>query len=125
MPPENVVGEKSILLSIKKMLNIHEESLDFDDQIVLAINSVFMNLNQLGVGPVDSFYINSKSTKWEDFLPGTNEYEGVKAYVYLKVRQMFDPPQNSFLVDAIDRQALELEWRLIAQAEEQIRKEVE
>ena len=42
---------ESILTSIKKLLGIPEDYTAFDDQIIIHINSVFMILNQLGVGP--------------------------------------------------------------------------
>ena len=46
---------ESILTSIKKLLGIPEDYTAFDDQIIIHINSVFMILNQLGVGPKDGF----------------------------------------------------------------------
>ena len=41
----------SILTSIKKILGITEEYEHFDPDIIMHINSAFMILNQLGVGP--------------------------------------------------------------------------
>ena len=48
----------SILTSIKKMLGISEEYDIFDADIVMHINSVFMTLTQLGVGPAEGFEMN-------------------------------------------------------------------
>lgn len=42
---------ESILTSIKKMLGITEEYENFDVDLIMHINSVFMILNQIGVGP--------------------------------------------------------------------------
>ncbi|WP_439958482.1 phage head-tail connector protein, partial [Salmonella enterica] len=42
---------ESILTSIKKLLGIAEEYEHFDNDIIMHINSVFMILTQLGVGP--------------------------------------------------------------------------
>ena len=47
----------SILTSIKKMLGITDEYTQFDADIIMHINSVFMILNQLGVGPDECFTI--------------------------------------------------------------------
>ena len=41
----------SILTSIKKLLGIDESYTHFDVDIIMHINSVFMTLRQLGVGP--------------------------------------------------------------------------
>lgn len=102
---------ESILTSIKKLLGITEEYEQFDTDLIIHINSVFMILNQLGVGP-EGFTINDKSAIWNDFTSGTLNIESVKTYVFLKVRLIFDPPQSSALIDSYNRQISELEWRL-------------
>ena len=108
----------SILDSIKKMLGIDDEDPNFDTDIIININSALMILNQLGIGPTSSFYVTDNSEIWSDFL-GTriNDLNSVKTYVFLKVRLVFDPPTNSFLVTSIDNQIKELEWRLNTQIE--------
>lgn len=102
----------SILTSIKKLLGVGEEYTHFDADIIMHINSVIFVLTQIGIGPVDGFSITSKDQTWGDFLQGRINIESVKSYVYLKVRLLFDPPNNSFLVEAIERQISEYEWRL-------------
>lgn len=47
--------EDSILQSIKKLLGISKEDTSFDTDIIIDINSEFMTLNQLGIGPKDGF----------------------------------------------------------------------
>lgn len=101
----------SILTSIKKLLGITEEYEHFDPDIIVHINSAFMILNQLGVGPEEGFSIKDKSSTWDEFLSGSN-LEAVKTYVYLKVKLMFDPPLSSTVIEAIKSQISELEWRL-------------
>ena len=39
----------------------------------------------------------------------------IKTAVHLRVKLVFDPPQNSFLVAAIEKQIVEYEWRIEAQ----------
>lgn len=106
----------SILTSIKKLLGIEEEYTHFDTDIIMHINTVFMTLQQLGVGPKNGFTITDKESTWNEFF-GPEQLEAAKTYVYLKVRLLFDPPSNSFLVDALERHAKEIEWRLQVQAE--------
>ena len=104
--------EESILTSVKKMLGITKEYDAFDMDIVMHINSVFMILYQMGVGPSEAFRITDDSAKWNDFIPEGSKLESVKSYVYLKVKLLFDPPTNSAVAEANNRMISELEWRL-------------
>ena len=108
---------ENILDSIKKLLGIDEADLNFDQELIMHINSVFMVLHQLGVGPVGGFKISSNEEAWADFVGTRLDLESIKSYIYLKVRLLFDPPQNSFLVGAIEKQIEENEWRLQVQVE--------
>lgn len=101
----------SILTSIKKMLGIIEEDESFDIDIIIHINTAFSTLTQLGVGPKEGFAIRDKTTLWTEFVDDIR-LENVRSYIYLKVRQVFDPPTNSAVLDAISRQISELEWRM-------------
>lgn len=102
----------SILTSIKKLLGIAEEYDHFDMDIIMHINSVFMILTQLGVGPSEGFVIDGADDEWNDFIDDAVKLEMVKSYVYLKVRLLFDPPDRSTVMDAMNRQISEFEWRL-------------
>lgn len=108
----------SILTSIKKLLGIQEDYTHFDPELIIHINSVFVILNQLGVGPDEPFSIEDETSKWEDFLTNSKEIKMVESYMYLRVRLLFDPPNNSFLVNAIEKQISEFEFRQLVQAEE-------
>lgn len=107
----------SILTSIKKLLGITEEYEHFDPDIIIHINSAFMILNQLGVGPEEGFAIEDKSATWDEFIPSGSNLEAVKTYVHLKVKLMFDPPLSSTVIEAIKSQINELEWRLNVSAD--------
>lgn len=107
----------SILVSIKKLLGIESEYTHFDQDIIMFINSALLSLNQLGIGPTEGFSITDNTQVWTDLLGTRKDVDAVKQYIYLKVRLVFDPPTNSFLVEAINRQITELEWRLNVQAE--------
>lgn len=105
--------DESILTSIKKLLGITEDYTQFDTDIIMHINSVFSTLTQLGVGPDIGFMINDKSVVWSDYFTTSDpRLNFVKTYIYLKVRLVFDPPQSSAAIDAINRQISELEWRI-------------
>ena len=111
---------ESILISIKKLLGIAADYTNFDADIIMHINTVFMVLNQLGVGPEEGFIIEDDLAVWEDFIQGKKKIEAVKTFTYLKVRLLFDPPASSAAIEAINRQASEYEWRLNVQAEEEV-----
>lgn len=108
---------ESILTSIKKLLGIDEEYEHFDSDIIMHVNSVFMILNQLGVGPAEGFSIKDKTTTWEDFVTDLTKVEAIKSYVYLKVKLLFDPPLSSSVMESINRTISELEWRINVAAE--------
>ena len=102
----------SILNDIKKLLGIDNTYTEFDTDIIIHINSVFMILNQLGVGPESGYRITGSLNTWSEFTDNEYEMESVKSYIYLKVRMMFDPPQSSALMQAMNEQIKEFEWRL-------------
>lgn len=104
--------ETSILDSIKKLLGIPSESTEFDTDILIHINSVFSILTQLGVGPSSGFSIEDSSAEWSDFIGDDARLSDVKSFVYLKTRLLFDPPASSAAMDAMNRMASELEWRI-------------
>lgn len=107
----------SILTSIKKLLGIVESYTHFDADLIMHINSVFMILNQLGVGPPDVFRIEDDSARWDEFLTNGVELNLVKSYMHLKVKLLFDPPVSSIVAEAINRMISEFEWRLNIAAE--------
>lgn len=104
--------ETSILTSIKKMLGVAEDYTEFDEDIITHINSVFLNLTQLGVGPEEGFMIEDDTAVWEDFIDDSIRLQAVKTYMYLKVKLLFDPPLSSSVTESFTRMIAELEWRL-------------
>lgn len=102
----------SILTSTKKLLGISEEYEHFDDDIIMHINTVFLNLTQIGVGPEQGFLIEDESDDWSDFIEDSVQLQAVKTYMYLKVKLLFDPPLSSSVIESMNRMIAELEWRL-------------
>lgn len=114
--PEAKPITKSILLTVKKMLGIAEEYHAFDIDVITNINAVFLTLNQLGVGPRLPYQITGTEETWSDFLGDQDKFmAAVQTYTYMKVRLMFDPPTNSFLVNSFEKQIEEFEWRFTIQ----------
>ena len=105
---------ESILTSIKKLLGIPEDCVDFDTDIVIDINSVFQILGQIGLNPDVNYSISDKTATWNDYLQGRCDVEMVKTYVYKTVRLMFEPPINTAVMQAVKENIAELEWRINA-----------
>lgn len=108
---------ESILTSIKKLLGIAEEYEHFDVDLIMHINSVFLNLTQLGVGPETGFSIEDETAEWTEFIGDSVQLQAVKSYIYMKVKLLFDPPLSSAVIDSTNRIISELEWRLRLAAE--------
>ena len=109
--------EESILTSIKKLLGLSKDYKVFDTDIIIHINTVFLTLNQLGVGPVEGFSIEDDTAVWSDFIGNNEKLNAVQTYVYLKVKLVFDPPLNSAVLEANKQTIAELEWRLNTEVE--------
>lgn len=111
--------EENILNSVKKSIGIVSEYDAFDDVLIIHINSVFMILAQMGVGPAKGFRLEDGSEGWSDFLSEEYEnYESVKSYICMKVHLLFDPPSSSTHLEALKQSVSEFEWRLNFEAEE-------
>ena len=104
--------DEKILTDVKSQLNIPSDTTAFDLDIITAINSAFMVLHQLGLGPTEPFAIQDDSAVWVDFMTDIAKYNGVKMYVFQKVRLSFDPPTTAHLLSSLKEQVEELEYRL-------------
>ena len=61
MDEQTVSVEDSILLSVKKMLGMSEEFVQYDLDVIIHINTAIQTLNQLGVDIPDGFSVSDKS----------------------------------------------------------------
>lgn len=109
--------EESILDTIKHLLGIEKDQNAFDNEIIYNINSAFMDLYQIGFGD-KPFVLEDGSEEWSDAIENSNFFESVKMYVFQKTKISFDPPTSSFVLDSINKQLQEIEWRLNIQKEE-------
>lgn len=107
----------SILDDVKKMCNIASDDTSFDIDVIIHTNSALSTLTQLGIGPEDGFMIENSTATWGNFIGSNPKLNAVKSYVYLRVRTIFDPPQTSYQIEAMNNQIKELEWRLNVERE--------
>ena len=113
----NITADDSILLTIRKMLGGSAEYNVFDVDLCSFINSSIMKLYQMGIGEI-GFSVNGQEKTWRDYLGDDFEkLRSVVDFIYTEVRMKFDPPSNSFVMNAMKENLKELEWRLIVQVE--------
>lgn len=116
-----VVNTEGILASMKLMLGMEPEYDAFDTDLIIHINTIFSKLTQIAVGPDEGFQLDLLDpyyAKWSDFLGADNpKLNMAKTYMYLQLRLIFDPPQNSFTQDALRKESDELLWRLNVEAD--------
>lgn len=105
--------EDSILTSTKKILGLTEDYTAFDLEILTHINAAFSVVDQLGVGTEGGHFIADETANWSDLtIIPPNQLNLLKSYVFLKVKSLFDPPDRGFLIEAMEKQILEFEYRL-------------
>lgn len=111
--------DDSILNSVKKLLGIQKDYTDFDQDIILNINSAFSILTQLGVGPLEGFLIKGPEEKFSDFVgDNTILLNIIPMYLYYKTRLGFDfSSLSAAMVENLKEQIKEMEWRLLYQVE--------
>lgn len=114
MPATDTISNSdSILNSIKKLIGLDPDYTEFDTDLIIHINSVFLDLEQLGAGSQDGFFIEGSTETWEDFLPDDPlVLNSIKSYMYLKVKKLFDPPTSSSAMDSLNSLIDRFEWRI-------------
>lgn len=115
----------TILNTIKEVCMIPKTDEDFDLALMIIANGVISRLGQLGVGPANGYQFMNRDAPWSDLLEDRTDLEMVKLYLAQKVRLMFDPPGNSFLVSAIEKQCDEYECEIQMLADPILEKEVD
>lgn len=105
--------EESILKGTKKILDVGTDDASFDHDIITHINTAFSHLHQLGIGPIEGFVIEDDNAEWADFIDAPLPVlSAVKTNVYLRVRSLFDPPEQPHVMTALNEQLLESDVRL-------------
>lgn len=106
----------SILKTVKEGNEIEVTDTSFDQNLIVHINSTMAMLTQIGVGR-PGFKITGDSETWEDYITDIVQLEMAKEYITKKVRSIFNPPRSSFLLDNLNKQLAELEYRLNLQVD--------
>lgn len=109
----------SILLTVAPMAGASLEFMEDDDafkvELITAINGNLGKLNQLGVG-IQGFHIEDETAVWEDFFGDfTPDYKKwmIREYMKFAIKKSFDPPNSSTLLQVINEQMSEYEFRLL------------
>jgi hypothetical protein len=103
--------EPSILNSTKKVLGLPSDYTPFDLDVLTHINSTLATIHQLGVTD-EVKYVTDENDVWDDLGLDRDQVNWARTYIFLKVRLLFDPPGTSFLLEAMNKQIEEHEWRL-------------
>lgn len=103
---------QSILGSVKDYVGVPFSDISFDEVLLMHINSVFMILHQMGVGPENGFFAEDASVCWTDYTTDISKLALVKTYVCAKVKSIFDPPTVGAVSEALKNIIAEAEWRL-------------
>lgn len=104
--------QDSILMTIRKLVCGNPYADHFDTDLLVHINACFSILNQLGVGPENGFVVTDETQSWSSYITDNYILNMVKTYVTLKVKKIFDPPLTSSVLEAMDKEISQLEWRL-------------
>ena len=104
--------QDSILVTIRKLVCGDPYANHFDTDLLVHINACFSILNQLGVGPEKGFVVTDETQNWSDYTADSTVLNLVKTYITLKVRLIFDPPLTSSVLEAMNKEISQLEWRL-------------
>lgn len=107
-----MTNPESILDSVKKCLGLDASDTTFDLDVVLFTNSALGSLKQLGVGPDTGFMIVDNTTLWSNYVSSLTYLGLVKNYIFMTVKQVFDPPVNPKTIDAVEKIIQELAWRI-------------
>ena len=115
------MNEDNILISVKASLGLPADYNPFDNEIIMNINTVLSIVNQLGIG-VYGYEISSDSPgSWDEFLEeeilDAISINAVKTYVAKRVMMLFDPPTSGILMNAMNENIKELEWRIVCMKE--------
>ena len=93
----------SILDSIKSNLGVCYD--EYNSDLIMYINSAIADLTIAGVGPKSGFVITGDSEIWSQFCTDKTALSLVERYITAKVKISFDPPNTSFVLEALKQTA--------------------
>lgn len=102
----------SIFDSVKLGVNVNCDDTSFDQEILEDINTAINTLYQVSEGKIKLIEVVDETASWKDLYDNDLQLQMIKTYVKSRVRIMFDPPNNSSLLESINRTISEMEWRI-------------
>lgn len=114
---ESILNE-SILDTVKTFVGVDKDETVFDKELILEINSIFLELFQNGIDELKAFCVSDEKEKWSDInITPLIVLLDVKIYICIKVNILFDKSMSSSLVDNYNKIANEALWRINAEKE--------
>lgn len=101
-----------ILESVKDYCQVPTEATIYDNELCGHINTAFFTLFQLGCSKTPFVVTADNPVTWNDFTDNPYFSSVVPEYVKRKVKLLFDPPANSFLVNQMKDEVAEFESRI-------------
>lgn len=110
---ESIDINNSILDTVKTFVGVDKDETVFDKELILEINSVFLELFQNGIDELKAFGVSDGKEKWSDInITPLIVLLNVQIYICIKVNILFDKSMSSSLVDNYNKIANEALWRI-------------
>lgn len=100
----------SILNTVKKLIGLPVDCTDFDEDLIVDINTALSILHQIN-SELNPTPIHGEEETWDSLII-SDPYELVKSYIHLKTQMLFDPPTSSQVSKAKEQAISELEFRI-------------
>ena len=111
----------SILADIKQMLGIDHFSTEFDVDVIAGINTAIFELGMIGIDPLTpGFMVEGSSETWVEFIGARKDLAAVKSFIFVNVRLIFDRPESSYGIQALERQRDRWAWQLQIKGQEAV-----
>lgn len=102
-----------VLTDVKKLVGIYETDTSWDLDVLTAINTGMATVSQLGM----TFVNVDSSTAWSALTTDGPLQALIKSYLWMKVKQIFDPSQSNNAKEAMGELLKELEFRIMVIAD--------
>jgi hypothetical protein len=104
----------SILQDVRTAVGLSSDTVDFDTDLLMHINSAIGELNQNGIG--NFLIVENESQKWIDLqnpsqTEGNKYFQMIPLFITLSTKLLFDPPPPSS-VQYHASNANQILWRL-------------
>lgn len=109
------MNDHSILDSVKTQIPLDLESTEFDNEVIMRINSNLFILGRIGV-PITGKHVVDRSQTYSDIFDTSliplEILDGINTYLGCKVRLSFDTPSSNAVIEVLKEIVKETEWTL-------------